>query len=72
MKDYNFELGGWSELTKDFTQMVWASTTTVGFGVKGKFAVARYCPGQDLTTTLLEANEEYTTNVHTVKPESPM
>lgn len=47
--------------------MVWSSTTTAGFGVKGKFAVARYCAGQDLATTSLLANEEYVKEVHQVK-----
>jgi hypothetical protein len=49
--DYSYEKGTAKEATdvaksaaaRDFAQMVWKSTTKVGFGVKGKWVIAWYC-----------------------------
>jgi len=32
------------EKSKAFTNMMWKGTKNVGFGIKGKFVVAWYCP----------------------------
>lgn len=41
------------KLSDEFTRMVWKSSTTVGFGIKGKFVVAWICKkkGNDPYTT---------------------
>ena len=43
IKYYDFDFPGFNMETCQFTQMIWASTERVGFGISGDIVVARYC-----------------------------
>ena len=43
IKDYHFAENNAQPKAKYFSQMMWKATTKVGFGIAGKFVVARYC-----------------------------
>jgi len=40
---YNYEHPGHNEIAKSFIRMVWKETKVVGFGISGKYVVAKYC-----------------------------
>ena len=44
VKYYNYNEPGYNKVARTFTRVVWKSTTEVGFGIAGKYVVARYCP----------------------------
>ena len=44
VKYYNYDDPGYNEVARTFTRMVWKNVTEVGFGISGKYVVARYCP----------------------------
>jgi hypothetical protein len=41
---YNWGTREYSTVAQDFTNMIWRSTTEVGFGISGRAVVALYCP----------------------------
>jgi len=41
---YDWGTKAYSPVAQDFTNMIWRSTTKVGFGVAGRAVVALYCP----------------------------
>ena len=50
VNSYDFRNPQLTYHTTDFTQMVWKSTSEVGFGINGKFVVARYSkPGNQIS-----------------------
>lgn len=49
LSEYDFKTsdmkkGGDAAKMAKFTQLIWKATSTVGFGVKGKYVVAWFCP----------------------------
>jgi len=43
VKFYNHYHPGHNEISKSFVRMVWKDTKVVGFGISGRYIVARYC-----------------------------
>jgi len=40
---YNFQHPGHNEIAKSFIKLTWKDTKVVGFGISGKYVVAKYC-----------------------------